>query len=653
MYELVKINNTINGGYMKKIFVIIIFLILGIRYLSILNNHNYYQELFNIKTNNVISFGDAPRGNIYDINGNLIVSNREVLNIAYIYIKRTNIDDVINALAPYSNYINISDNILKDYYIHINGYSLLTSNELKLFRLNKISDSDVKNILYERIDNNAINYDSLTRQKAYIYYLINKGSKNQYKILFNDVTLESLNKILDLNIPGIVTYKTYERYYHYDTYLNSVIGSIGKIPKESLNKYLKAGYSYNDLVGTSYLENIYEPYLRGEKAVYKINKDNSLTKIQDEKKGNDLILNIDINLQMDIENILKDKLVSLKKLDNTEYYNTSYVIISDPSTGGLKALAGVGMINDNKNIIYINKTLDIFTKSYVMGSVIKGASQSVGYKYNLIDKDKVITDSCVKLNHLTPKCSFKSLGKLNDITALKWSSNYYQFITAIKSTNNKYRYNMDLKVDETSFKLYRDMFKEYGLGTSTGIDMIEFIPKPGSIIAPDLLLNLSIGQYDPYTPISLTNYINTIANNGIRYKLNMVKQVIDNDNVILNNNKVIMNEVSINKEDLKRIQTGFIEVLDGGTGRGYINLKYKPAGKTGTSETFIDTNNDGIQDTKTITETSAMFYPYDNPKYSIVIISPNSSHYNGKNDYIAPINSQISKEVTKNMFEKY
>ena len=58
-------------------------------------------------------------------------------------------------------------------------------------------------------------------------------------------------------------------------------------------------------------------------------------------------------------------------------------------------------------------------------------------------------------------------------------------------------------------------------------------------------------------------------------------------------------------------------------------------------------------DLKTITETSAMYFPYDNPKYSIVIISPNSSHYLGKTDYIAPINSKISKKLTKNMFENY
>ena len=64
-------------------------------------------------------------------------------------------------------------------------------------------------------------------------------------------------------------------------------------------------------------------------------------------------------------------------------------------------------------------------------------------------------------------------------------------------------------------------------------------------------------------------------------------------------------------------------------------------------------SDNGGDDLKTITETSAMYFPYDNPRYSIVIVSPNSSHYLGKTNYIAPINSKISKKLTKNMFENY
>ena len=54
-----------------------------------------------------------------------------------------------------------------------------------------------------------------------------------------------------------------------------------------------------------------------------------------------------------------------------------------------------------------------------MGSVVKGATISVGYKYNLIEKGKKILDGCVKLKNIQEKCSFQRLGYLNDIKALE------------------------------------------------------------------------------------------------------------------------------------------------------------------------------------------------------------------------------------------
>ena len=95
-----------------------------------------------------------------------------------------------------------------------------------------------------------------------------------------------------------------------------------------------------------------------------------------------------------------------------------------------------------------------------------------------------------------------------------------------------------------------------------------------------------------------------------------------------------------------RITEGFKEVLYNGTGRGYTDKKYKPAGKTGTSESYYS------KDITTINQSYAMFAPYDNPTYSIVVISPNISFNNDEDTYIAPINRYISKEVSKLVFEK-
>jgi cell division protein FtsI/penicillin-binding protein 2 len=90
----------------------------------------------------------------------------------------------------------------------------------------------------------------------------------------------------------------------YDS-IKSIIGTTGSITKEKKEEYLSKGYSLDDEVGTSYLEEQYEEYLRGKKAVYKVNNDNSLTLIEEEQRGKDLYLTIDINIQEQSQEIIK------------------------------------------------------------------------------------------------------------------------------------------------------------------------------------------------------------------------------------------------------------------------------------------------------------------------------------------------------------
>jgi len=389
------------------------------------------------------------------------------------------------------------------------------------------------------------------------------------------------------------------------------------------------------------LEKEYDDYLRGEKAKYKVNSDNSLTLISEAKQGNDVILSIDIELQEKINQIIKDNLNKMDKMKNTKYFNTTYVIVSDPNTGEIIASTGLMKVKDS----FHDVTTNILTSSFTVGSIIKGASHTVGYQNDLIQVGKKINDSCVKLYLVPEKCSHRKLGLIDDVTALKTSSNYYQFMTAIKLTGSKYSHNMKLKVTEEHFNIYRDTFASFGLGVSTGIDLEnEFTGIQGNTIAPDLLLNLSIGQYDTYTALQLTNYINTIATGGSRYSLHYLKEVKDDDEVVYTYAPNLLNKVE--NSNFKRITEGFKEVLYSGTGRGYTDTVYEPAGKTGTSEVVYAKN------ITTINQTYAMFAPITNPKYSIVVISPNISYNNDKNNYIAPINRYISKEVSKLVFEK-
>jgi cell division protein FtsI/penicillin-binding protein 2 len=164
-------------------------------------------------------------------------------------------------------------------------------------------------------------------------------------------------------------------------------------------------------------------------------------------------------------------------------------------------------------------------------------------------------------------------------------------MTAIKLTGNKYKNNMKLNAKKEHFDTYRNTFKEFGLGTTTGIDLEnESIGIKGNIISDDLLLNLSIGQYDTYTPLQLTNYINTIATSGNRYSLHYISKIKDTNNLIYEYNPKKLNTIK-DTGYFSRIKEGFKEVLYTGTGRGYTDLSYKPVGRRSSLDTYLPDNN--------------------------------------------------------------
>ena len=54
--------------------------------------------------------------------------------------------------------------------------------------------------------------------------------------------------------------------------MKSILGSVGRIPENELEEYLKKGYKIDDTVGVSYLEKEYDELLKGSNAIYKLEK---------------------------------------------------------------------------------------------------------------------------------------------------------------------------------------------------------------------------------------------------------------------------------------------------------------------------------------------------------------------------------------------
>ena len=105
---------------------------------------------------------------------------------------------------------------------------------------------------------------------------------------------------------------------------------------------------------------------------------------------------------------------------------------------------------------------------------------------------------------------------------------------------------------------------------------------------------------------------------------------------------------------MNRIKEGLRMVFaPGGTGSGFISQKYKPAGKTGTAESFVDTDGDGIIDQETLSTVLVAYAPYDNPVVSFTVVTPNNATGDVSYNQMSKINNRISEKISRKYFEIY
>ena len=654
------------------------------RFLIIISIKLFNMQLFDTKKSMAslnklstkIVYGESkPRGRILDTNGNILVDNIGINKI--VYKKENGIKKEYEFKIAYMlaeklslDEDKITDEILKKFWIANNkdlADKKITAKEYELYKQRKLKASKLEELKIKRVTKKEISsYNTLDKKAAYIYYLMHNGYSYDDKIIKEEITDEELFYVEEnkgkLNGVSVVT--TWKRVYPYGDLLKGILGSVSTssngIPKDKKTYYLKKGYSLNDRVGLSYLELEYEDELKGTKDKYEV-KNGVKKLIKKGHRGNDSVLSIDINLQKEVEEILKEEILKAKSEANTNYYDHSSVIITDPRTGNILSVASKQVImqnNDYKVNDYITSTLSL---SISPGSVVKGASMLVGYKTGNLKFGDVYYDKCIKFKNTPKKCSWSnSLGSLNDITALKFSSNSYQFQLALKVAGVKYYYNMPVKIDSSALDTYRNVFKSLGLGSKTGIDLPnENAGYEGKESNAGLLLNYAIGQYDSYTIYQLASYINTIINDGDRLKLSLLKDIrsYTNDDSIgpvkLKYEKKSIDKLDLDKSYFLRVKEGFKSVMQGYLGRGYMGDIKDSAGKTGTSETFYDSDADKVVDTETYTKSFIGYAPADNPVMSIVSISPHVRVKNNYSNYSSNVNKRIVSRICNKFFEIY
>ncbi|WP_232217891.1 peptidoglycan D,D-transpeptidase FtsI family protein [Brochothrix campestris] len=661
------------------VFTLFAILILRLGFLQIVYGEDYKNEVE--QTNSTTVTKNVPRGEIYDRNFKKLVANKPENTITYTRSSTTKTAEMIATAKKLSTMItvdtdNITERDLIDYWIIKHPKEAKANTKITDKEAEKIGNAEYYAKQVESVTKPQL-AELTTEDKniAFIYRQFNAGyALTPVNVKSKDVTDIEIAKVSEnlSELPGVDTAKDWVRSYRSDTTLRSILGSVTSekqgLPDESLQSYLALGYARNDRVGQSYVEQQYEALLRGAKAEYSSETDSSgnvISTIEDYagKKGSDVVLTIDADLQAKTDKIIKDTLRMGKTTAGSVFLDRAYVVITNPKTGEILTLAG----QQYKKGKFEDDSLGTFTSSYVMGSAIKGATVMAGYTYG---KEPGYTeiDEPIELKGTEKKSSwFNRTGSIamNDISALRQSSNVYMMKTALDIAGATYVKDGSLDIPTTAFDKLRKVYAEFGLGTTTGIDLPgEATGIIGTETEPGKYLDLSYGQYDGYTPLQLNQYVSTIANNGYRIAPHILGQVRDATNeddevgaLQTQANARILNKIDLPKNYFEQVQKGFYEVMNntaggttGGTGASYFaGLDYKVAGKTGTAESFYAGPDwdytSGIAAPAVWNTTFVGYAPYDDPEIAVSVAVPWA--YTGDNE------NHLNMIIAKGVFDAY
>ena len=147
--------------------------------------------------------------------------------------------------------------------------------------------------------------------------------------------------------PGVSVTKAALRYYPHREMAAHVLGYVGEISQEQLDRLADQGYHLGDTIGQSGIEAQYDKYLRGQ-AGLAIKQVDSLgrrrrkeTLVVPPHAGNTVRLTLDLKLQLAAEEALR---YGIERARNSEcqgcwYANGGAIVAMDPRDGSIRALA--------------------------------------------------------------------------------------------------------------------------------------------------------------------------------------------------------------------------------------------------------------------------------------------------------------------------
>ena len=661
-------------------YLMILFLVVVFRLYAIQVTYSADYQAYIDRTSTIELQKNVPRGVIYDRNMDVLVDNEAVSTITYQRysdVSESEMKEIASQLADLIDvdFTKLTSRDLKDLYLEKfedEAKELYTKEEAKTLEDKELYQLQLSRITDEMLEQ-LTDHDKETHA---IYINMKKGTNLTSNIIKKGATEDEVAIVSEHleEMPGVNTEVDWDRTYPSVAEWHPIYGRVSTYEQglpATLSSYYKAhDYQSNDRVGLSQLELYYEPLLRGYKSQYVLTNENETSNydaIYEGQRGYELVLTIDAELQAAVNQIVKEELINAKKNSSTtQYLREAYIVMTNPNTGEILAMTGniIEWDEEAKDYKIIDNSLGTFQNSFTVGSVVKGASLLTGFKYGDSWPGKTITDTKMYFKGGLIKGSWKNLGGVDDVAALKFSSNVYFFQQTISMGGSSYSPYMTLNLDLDAFEKYRSTFNEFGLGVSTGIDLPnESTGLIESQRTPGKLLDFAIGQADLYTPMQLVQYVSTIATSGKRFAPTLVKEVYlpSNDDVsgkqlVKGFTPNLLNVVELDQTYFNRVHQGFVAALQQSGGTGYsvfAKATYNPAGKTGTAQEYArDEEGKYIKDANgelidVHNRTLIAYAPADNPEVAISVVVPQGELASQSH----PISLQIGERAMQAYFD--
>ncbi len=408
---------------------------------------------------------------------------------------------------------------------YVSTYDLLATdaNGKRLF-----TDSEIDSLIRLRYDMDAVGFKSA----------------GEYT-LAEEIGMVLMTDVKEQNLAGASFEVNVARVYNYPGYASHILGTVGPIYSEEWEYYNEQGYQMNAIVGKSGCEMAFESYLHGSDGLLLIEEDASgnVLRLEVQKEpiaGSDVHLTIDIDLQIAAEEGLAENVDYVVSHANgaVEYgadCQAGAAVVLDPDTFAVLAIASypsydLTTYNTLYNQLLSDEAQPLFNRAlnglYAPGSTYKLGVSVAALMEGVITADSgvVCTGKYTRYDSYQPACStYEHPYGTTSLTAVQ----------AIADSCNVFFYEMGYRLGIDRMNHYMSAF---GFGESTGL---ELGGKPGVLAGPDyrqeihgalwtdgLTLQAAIGQSDNLaSPLQLACYLGTLTGGGTRYSAHLLDSV--------------------------------------------------------------------------------------------------------------------------------